>query len=271
MPQLVALHNKADIEGFARENPLLHLYEIGDLDDFFWPHTVWYGWREAGEIRQLALVYGALSVPVLLAHADPPCEQMCDFLRALLPLLPGHIYAHLNPATIDVLGEAYRVQSHGLYWKMGLVNAEPMETIDTSGVVRLSGSDLDALQTLYRIAYPGNWFDAAMLGTGCYYGIRQGEAIISVAGVHVYSPTYKVAALGNVTTHPALRGRGLGTKVCAALCRALRAEGIEQIGLNVKADNAPAIASYTRLGFEKVADYGEYMLDMRLPDSPQRS
>jgi hypothetical protein len=31
-PRPVALHDKADIEAFARQNPLLHLYEIGNFN-----------------------------------------------------------------------------------------------------------------------------------------------------------------------------------------------------------------------------------------------
>ena len=43
---LVCLHDKAVIEGFLRRNPLLHIYPLGDLDDFFWPHTTWYGLQD---------------------------------------------------------------------------------------------------------------------------------------------------------------------------------------------------------------------------------
>lgn len=31
-----ALHDKARIEAFLRKNVYLHIYSIGDLDDFFW-------------------------------------------------------------------------------------------------------------------------------------------------------------------------------------------------------------------------------------------
>ncbi len=50
---------------------------------------------------------------------------------------------------------------------------------------------------------------------------------------------------------------------CASLCRLLLADGIEAIALNVRADNAAAIASYTRLGFEPVAEYVEASLVAR--------
>jgi len=83
--------------------------------------------------------------------------------------------------------------------------------------------------------------------------------LVSVAGVHVYSPRYRVGVVGNVTTHPAYRGKGLGTAVCARLCKELL-QTVDHIGLNVKADNIPAIASYKRLGFEVVGEYEEALL-----------
>jgi hypothetical protein len=61
----------------------------------------------------------------------------------------------------------------------------------------LTLSDSNELEEFYRVSYPGNWFEPYTLETGCYYGIRHGASLISVAGVHVYSQHYKVAALGN--------------------------------------------------------------------------
>lgn len=264
MYELITLHTKPDIEVFARKQPHKHLFALGDLDDAFWPHTQWYGWCDDHDIHQLALIYTALATPVLIALADPPQQQMHDFLRTLLPLLPYRIYAHLDPHVLSVLTDVYRVTPRGIHWRMGLTNPAPIATVDTASVVQLTSADLESLTVLYATAYPGNVFHAYELQTGRYYGIRQGAAIISVAGVHVYSRTYKVAALGNVTTHPAMRRRGLSRQVCARLCQALLEDGISTIGLTVQAKNAAAIGCYGQLGFTKVMEFGVYMLESHL-------
>src|SRR5262245_29460694 len=69
------------------------------------------------------------------------------------------------------------------------------------------------LEALYHDSYPDHAFTPQLFKAGCYYGIRHGSTLISVAGVHAFSPAYKVAALGNVTTHPHMRGRGLSRAV----------------------------------------------------------
>ncbi|HAG98892.1 MAG TPA: GNAT family N-acetyltransferase, partial [Ktedonobacter sp.] len=50
----VCLHDKQEIEAFLRGNIYLHLYEIGDLDDFFWQYTTWYAQKEEQSIAQVA-------------------------------------------------------------------------------------------------------------------------------------------------------------------------------------------------------------------------
>ncbi len=99
-----------------------------------------------------------------------------------------------------------------------------------------------------------------MLETRQYFGLRVNGRLVSVAGVHVYSEQYRVAAIGNVVTHPAHRNKGYGTLVTARLCQSLL-ETVEHIGLNVKADNAPAMACYRRLGFEIVAPFSEFTVE----------
>src|SRR5207249_4728760 len=144
----------------------------------------------------------------------------------------------------------------GAFHKMGLTDRARLAGIDGSAAVALSAADTDDLLALYRASYPGNWFVPRMLETGFYFGVRRGGALVSVAGVHVCSQRYKVAALGNITTRPDARGQGCATTATARLCQALIRAGIEHIGLNVKADNRGAIACYERLGFQRVADYG---------------
>ena len=108
---------------------------------------------------------------------------------------------------------------------------------------------------------PGTWFQPRMLETGRYVGIRRDGELVSVAGVHVWSPRWRVACLGNVATLPSARGEGLATAACASLCRMLLADGIDVISLNVRADNAAAIRAYEKLGFVHAADYVEVMLE----------
>ena len=111
---------------------------------------------------------------------------------------------------------------------------------------------------LYSIAYPETWFRENMLDIGYYYGIRKKNRLVAVSGVHVFSEEYRVAALGNIATHPDFRGRGYGRQATAALCRELL-KAVDHIGLNVAANNIPAIKCYERIGFEKMYYYFEVM------------
>ncbi len=258
--QLVSLHDKNVIEAFLRKHTNLHLYALGDLDDFFWQNTLWYALQDGQQILELVLLYTALEVPTLLAITDD-FPLMQELLQKVKPLLPPRFYAHLSGNLPSVFAEEYRVESHGLHYKMALVNTAFLKTIDTTDVIPLTMRDLRDLQGLYRASYPGNWFDPRLLETNLYYGIRRGARIVSVAGVHVYSPYYRIGVLGNVTTHPAYRGQGLSTAVCAKLCQELL-KTVEHVGLNVRADNHSAIACYKRLGFTLVGEYEEGLVEL---------
>src|SRR5579884_2866781 len=238
----MCLHDKGVIEPMLRRDTYLHLYEIGDLDDFFWPYTTWYTRDD-----QVALLYSGFMPPVLAALSEQP-DTLADLLRSILPLLPRKFHAHISGEAGQILSDSYHLYSYGRHDKMALLDETASDTIDTSNVIALTESNLSELETLYCQSYPGNSFDPRMLETHCYFGIRQDGQLVSVAGIHVYSPRYRVATLGNVTTHPDYRGRGLGTAVCARLCQHLR-QHVDHIGLNVKADNASAIACYRHLGF----------------------
>jgi len=254
--RLVCLHDKRIIEAVLRRNVYLNLYSIGDLDDFFWPHTVWYALDNGGEATDIALLYAAANDPVLIALGEPESTTMPELLHVLQPFLPARFYAHVNPESIPILAETRLPDSHGLHYKMALADPVLLDGVDTSQVKPLSVDDVAEIERLYAESYPGNWFDARMLHTGCYRGIRVDGRLVSIAGVHVYSPAYKVAALGNITTHPDFRGRGFGKTVTAGLCKALL-KNVDHIGLNVKCDNLAAQACYNAIGFESIAEYEE--------------
>jgi RimJ/RimL family protein N-acetyltransferase len=263
MADIVCLHSKDEIEGFCRANPSLHIYALGDLDDFFWPFTTWYALREQGQVRQLVLLYSGQPLPVIMAYAESPARLMLELMRDLVRVLPRRFYAHLTEGVADVLAEHYHIKAHGSYQKMTLIDRSRLDGFDTSVATRLSAADTEDLLALYSASYPRNWFVPRMLETGFYFGIRRNNSLATVSGVHVYSPKYRVAALGNITTRPDVREQGLATTATARLCQELLHAGIECIGLNVNANNRGAIACYEKLGFNRIADYGEYTLEAK--------
>lgn len=254
----VRLHDKEEIRTFFSKNIPLHLYEIGDLDEFFWPYTAWHALKDADGLKAVVLLYTETSMPVLLALTEKPAFTR-ELLRSMIPSLPGRYYAHLSPGLEDVFQGSRTLVSQGRHYKMALTHPALLDAVDVSQVVPLSPIDLEDLEKLYKQSYPGNWFVPRMLETNQYYGIHGPRGLVSAAGIHVYSPTYRVAALGNITTHPDFRRQGLGKAVTAKLCLSLL-ETVEHIGLNVQMDNEEAIRCYRSLGFEVIGSYGEWML-----------
>jgi ribosomal protein S18 acetylase RimI-like enzyme len=255
--EVVTLHNQNEIGFFLRKNPYLYLYPLGDLDDFFFPYTIWYALLEGDSIQAIAMVYSGESPPVLIALTDQ-VDPMNRLLRSIENLLPNQFYSHLTTGLEDIFSK-YDIQYHGLHYRMVLEDHSIILNFKCSGVMRLSELDLDSIQWLYAVSYPDNWFNPRMLQTNQYFGIMKNGELVSIAGVHVFSPKYQVAALGNITTHPSWRNQGLGRLVTARLCQSLF-DSVVLIGLNVKAENHAAISCYKQLGFKIVARYTENLI-----------
>ncbi len=250
--------NKNEIEAYLRKNVPLHIYSIGDLDDFFWQDTQWHALYADNEIQALALLSTGQTIPTLQVLSDQACP-MRKLLRSISQILPGRFHAHFSHGVGEALKEHYQIESRERHFKMVLNNNRLPGTVDCSCVVRLTENDIGQMLRLYDEAYPGNWFDPRMLQTKQYFGIKIDNELVSAAGIHVYSQKYRVAALGNITTHPDYRGRGFALSVTARLCQSLL-ENVDYIGLNVKADNTAAIALYEKLGFERITPYYECMI-----------
>jgi ribosomal protein S18 acetylase RimI-like enzyme len=255
--QVIVVTDKGRLRAHFSQDAPLHVYELGDLDDFFWPHTRWYALADGDLLRAVSLVYAATELPVVLALGGAP---VADLLVAIRDRLPSPIYAHLSPGLYTALADRYRSEPHGDFVKMALEDRAPIPNAHTT---RLGPSDRAELASFYEESYPGNWFDPRMLETGHYVGVREGNRLVAAGGVHVCSPTERVAALGNIAVATDRRGHGLGRRVTAAVCRSLRDAGIVHVGLNVRADNRAAIACYERLGFVLVGRYEEHLLTAR--------
>ncbi|MET7471952.1 GNAT family N-acetyltransferase [Micromonospora sp. NPDC005599] len=253
-----AEHDRAVLAGLLGRDPVLHAYQLGDLDDFFWPYTSWF---RRGD--QVVLLYHGVELPTLLAFAAPDgVAELSALLVEAAPVLPARLWAHLSPGLEETVSRWFVVSEAAPHLRMALTDPGALASVAAVGEP-LGPADAAELAGLYAVAYPGNWFDARMLETGQYVGVRERGRLVAVAGVHVFSPRWRVAALGNVTTHPDVRGRGLGAGVVAALCARLRAS-VDHVTLNVRADNVAAVRLYERLGFTRVAGFTGCALTRRV-------
>lgn len=252
--------DKHRLENYLRRCPELNYYHLGDLDDFFWPDTRWYISEKENTIDAVVLLYTAGDPIVLLAIVNDNQPRLSQLLENLIPSLPIQVYAHLSPGLESLFETTFSLEHHGEHYKMTLTNPDALDRIVTSEVIQLDEADLPRLEALYAAAYPGNWFNPRMLKTGQYVGIEdQNGVLLCAAGIHVYSPAYRVAALGNITTLPDQRGRGLATSATAGLCKQLL-QSVDVIGLNVRTDNPAAIHAYQKAGFTISGVYNEWML-----------
>ncbi|MBF2052307.1 MAG: GNAT family N-acetyltransferase [Candidatus Sericytochromatia bacterium] len=262
---LTALQDKAQLTSWLQQDPGRYLCELGDLDPFFWPYTRWWGWSEAGEITALALCYTGDPTPVLLLNSPAPASA--PLLQALLDLQTGPLslpcYAHLAPGLLESLPPGRHFQGGKAHLHMVLqADALPEPTQPEDLRLRiLKPGDAGTVQLFLQEHYPDNWFNPRMLTSAAYLGLfRPENGLVAVAGVHVYSPSYGVAALGNIAVHTHWRGRGLGLFLTTALCQLLLARGMTRIGLNVAEANGTAQHVYQAAGFSTHARYQECLL-----------
>ena len=257
--EIVQLTDKSEIYDHLIKNKPLNIYSIGDLDDFFWPYTQWFGLKDNSELQAIVLLYTGLSQPTVLALSEN-IQPLTELFVQIRDQLPHRFYAHLSPGVLERIQDDYKCEPHGSHFKMNLTDWQIIENFENFEVENLTMDELENILDFYAEAYPGNWFDQRMLSTGHYYTLRRDNRIAGIAGVHVYSRDYKVAALGNISTHPDYRGRGIGYLTTAYCCKQL-ARTVNTIGLNVSQANPAAIALYKKLGFDITAEYEELVLE----------
>lgn len=230
----------------------IHAYGIVDVVQF-WETSRW--WLRDGAVVGLIGLPGVPD-PVVYAISAVHGVETLDLLSELAPHLPDR-FAITGPIGLaERLDAAYHATRCLPYVKMHLVRPDMLPAPDP--LVRAVGTgDMEAVRTFAKRGDAElEYFRDDLLGTGRQVAIFDRDGIVSLAGVHVIDTAQGLAAIGHVSTLPELRGRGLGTRVVAALCHRLRAE-VEIVMLNVGRDNAPARHIYEGLGFLPLLEYEE--------------
>ena len=111
------------------------------------------------------------------------------------------------------------------------------------------------LNRLYQLGF-ASWLGSSAIAEGVYYGVRVNGHLVAAAGTHVISPTARLAVVGNVLTQVEYRGRGYATATTGAVTAELL-RFCDQVVLNVRADNPPALQAYRRLGYQEHVRFEE--------------
>jgi GNAT superfamily N-acetyltransferase len=113
----------------------------------------------------------------------------------------------------------------------------PVEEVDAT----------DEVEALLDLAQPDAHARPGTPGIESWLGVRERGALVAV-GALLRQPD-GTGHLRAVSVHPAHRGRGVGLGLSAALTRRALAGRSGVATLGVYTDNAPALATYTRLGY----------------------
>ncbi len=229
-------------------DPIWSVYALADLQPAFAPYCHWTTRRGAtGEA--VLLLFSAMQPPILFATGDG--EAVLEALAATE--LPERLYVTLRPEHYGLLDRYYQwVDEPHHMVRMVLRDNLRLQVPDGPPLVRLRVEDTKAIVALYAHggAFTPDYFDAYQLDDGVFYGVydEQGE-LVAVGGTHIIAHTEGMAAIGNMYTHPAQRGKGYARAVLGAIVAELQGRNIATIVLNVDEANGVARRIYERYGF----------------------
>ncbi|MGZ8514910.1 MAG: GNAT family N-acetyltransferase, partial [Candidatus Limnocylindrales bacterium] len=159
-------------------------------------------------------------------------------------------------AVLPAVATAYRVDPGPSMVRMS-VDRERFRPYPAT-VQRLLPVEIGDLNRLYQLGF-ASWLPSSTIAEGVYYGLRVNGHLVAAAGTHVISQTARLAVVGNVLTHVDFRGRGFATAVTGAVTAELL-RTCDQVVLNVRADNPPALAAYRRLGYAEHVRFEERLV-----------
>jgi ribosomal protein S18 acetylase RimI-like enzyme len=244
--------DKALLRAFLGRDRLFAAYAICDLEEREFPRTRW-GIATAGdEPVAVAMEYSGLTPqPLFVMGRNDGIEAILrDVVR------PRAAYVAVRAEALSAVESAYRVDPGPPMVRMWVdrTRFRPYP----SDVRRLLPVEIGELNRLYQLGF-ASWLSSSAIAEGVYYGIRAGGKLVAAAGTHVISPTARLAVVGNVFTHADHRGRGYATAVTGAVTAELL-RSCDQVVLNVRADNPPALQAYRRLGYAEYVRFEERLI-----------
>jgi ribosomal protein S18 acetylase RimI-like enzyme len=233
--------DRALLRAFLERDRIRAAYAIADLDPREFGKTRWGVATRYGEPISVVLEYTGLTPQPMFVMGDP--QGITEVLRHVIK--PRLVYLAADASHLPAVAQVYRVEPGPPMLRMVV---DRLTFRPHSGVaLRLLPVEIADLNRLYGYGFTA-WLPAESIASGVYYGIREGGRLVAAAGTHVISAEAGIAAVGNVMTHPDYRGRGYAKLTTSAVTQELL-RSCDQVVLNVRSDNPPAIAVYEALGY----------------------
>jgi ribosomal protein S18 acetylase RimI-like enzyme len=240
------------LSAFLERDRLFAAYAICDLDVREFARTRWGVALVGDEPTAVVLEYaGYAPQPIFLMGDNAGISAVLrDVIR------PRAAYAAALPESLPALEAHYRVEPGPQMVRMWVDRASFRPY--PADVARLLPVEVGDLNRLYQLGFTA-WLPPSAIAEGVYYGIRVGGRLVSAAGTHVVSPEARLGVVGNVMTHVDYRGRGYATAVTGAVTAELL-RSCDQVVLNVRADNPPALQAYRKLGYREHVRFEERLV-----------
>ena len=244
--------DRALLHDFLAQDRLYAAYAICDLEEREFGRTRWGAAYDGDELIAVGMEYtGPTPQPLfVLGRPDGISAVLRDVIR------PRAAYIAARTTMLPAVEAHYRVDPGPQMVRMWVDRARFRPYPAT--VQRLLPVEIGELNRLYQLGF-ASWLPSGAIADGVYFGMRVNGQLVAAAGTHVVSPEARLAVVGNVLTHLDYRGRGFATAVTGAVTAELL-RSCDEIVLNVRADNPPAINAYRRLGFIEHARFEERLI-----------
>ncbi|HEU4863442.1 MAG TPA: GNAT family N-acetyltransferase [Candidatus Limnocylindria bacterium] len=237
-----AVGDRGEIAAFLRRDRLYAAYALGDLDGPNRARVAWaMAYDDAGRPTALAMHHeGLVPQPLFLMGANDGCHAILENV-----LKPRDAYLQGTELHEAAVRDLYELDAPLRMLRM--VVGRDTFTPFAGPAERLTALDIDDLNRLYQLGFRAG-FPGSVVEEGVYYGVRVRGRLVSAAGTHAINPGEGIAVVGNVMTHADFRGHDFAKMVTSAVTSELL-DHVPDVALNVHADNEPAVAAYTRLGY----------------------
>ncbi|HKF86337.1 MAG TPA: GNAT family N-acetyltransferase [Candidatus Limnocylindrales bacterium] len=244
--------DRALLRQFLERDRRLAAYAICDLEDREFARTRWGIATQGAELIAVGMEYGGLTPQPMFLMGDN--DGIGAILRDVVRPRAAYVAARIE--AMPAVAEHYRIEAGPPMIRMWVDRSAFQPA--PARVERLLPVEVGELNRLYQLGFAA-WLPANAIAEGVYYGIRVNGRLVAAAGTHVISRSARLAVVGNVLTHTDHRGRGYAKTVTSAVTAELL-RYCDEVVLNVRSDNPPAIQAYLRLGYAEHARFEERLV-----------